>query len=798
MIPNVNEMIWMRAQGMAMIEEARRVCAQTRIGARLRMLLCKRSYLRIRSSAILIGKYIRCGLMRQKISRTLQLLRYDRIFRMRHLNAIVCQKNWRGYKRRFQFQIYKEQRNHMLQEARAKRRMKLQQKFRKCMRSVIYRKVQRIQSFLTIVWILLRDRRHVNQGVEVEIQVLVPYACIAKYFKLTEKEIAKCLDKYIFQRGPLSLGEMLDPFYLSHLTSRLWLQVVDDNLFTVNFNFSGVIEKGDLVHSCIATFNDVKYTLSMYKSGSSLAIRLYCSKGDNNLRVAIALYLLAAWLSIYTEESTAGQVEALRVWELYQMFKNYNSDDEGMKLDMDRCGASMELLSRDSTSLDFSRESGLIPWLMDRIDVYHDPISQNDSIVLQFERDAKRLEKMAIVLQRVWRGKRAKMMAKEEVFRQYEKCFDVTLRAFFYINIQTSQKQWTKPRLLSENDDIADPPDEWRTAEYFDRETNTSKKYYFNPLTGQSSWITEVEAARILQRKFRTRATQDLITSNLNFSQIVKAVKYTDDIERKYKHNPLKLSSRVNFALLNHCLNFDVQRAKSLYEDAISQSPCHPVISRAYGIFILATSSETEMTQNFKRACNFFKEAEVIDPGALKFRSAIENFFYWSVILYPNNPDALLNYALLHQCILGEYYRAERIYRRALSFDSKNRNVANNYHFFIDQLYPGGFYAGNGVPNVVIRRSQVKKTSPDWGEWKVMFDPLCTNSYDSFWYNSIDFVSSFEEPNWADVWTKRVARSSLVTTNSDSLWIEYFDPKLNTSFLYNRTTDEYAWKRSAS
>jgi Splicing factor len=798
MIPQVNEMIWTRAQRMAMVQEARCVCAQTRIGANFRMFQCKRIYHKKRVSAISIENFARCVLMRQRISKILLLSRYDRIFRIRHLHAIVCQKYWRGYKRRSQFQIYKRNRQLMLQEARANRRKKLQQKFRQCMQGVIFRKVQKIQSIIVVVWILLlRDRRHVDQNVGVEIQVFVPFPRITKYFRLQENEIAKCLDKFILQRGPLSVGEMLNPFFLSHLTSRLWFQVIDDQLLTVNFDTSGVIEKGDLVHSCLVEFHAVKYVLSMYRSPSNTVIRLYNSEGPYNLRVEIPLNLLAAWISIYKEKSVRGEVGALKAWELYQMFKNYDADEE-IEEGTQKCGASEELLSQDSVSLDLTEISGLIPWIMDRIDVHHDPVSKKGSIVLQFETDAKRFEQMAIVLQRVWRGKRARMMAKEEIFRQYEKCFDMTLRAFFYVNIHTSQKQWSKPRLLSENDDIDDPPDEWRAAEYFDQETKTSKNYYFNPRTGQSSWITEEDAARILQRKFRARITQDLIMSNLNFSQIVHAVKYTEEIERKYKQNPLKLSSRVNLALLYHCLKFDLPSAKSLYEDAISHSSCHPVISRAYGIFILATACETEMINNFKTACKLFDDAEVLDPGAIKFRSAIENFFYWSIIMHPNNPIALLNYALLHQCILGEYYRAEKIYRRALSVDSKNSNVSNNYNFFIDQLYPGGFYAGNGVPNVVIRRSQIKETRPDWGEWRLMFDPLCTNSYDSFWYNSIDFVSSFDEPNWKNVWATRVRRSSIVPTDPDSLWVEYFDPKLRSSFLYNRTTDEYAWKRSAT
>ena len=44
----------------------------------------------------------------------------------------------------------------------------------------------------------------------------------------------------------------------------------------------------------------------------------------------------------------------------------------------------------------------------------------------------------------------------------------------------------------------------------------------------------------------------------------------------------------------------------------------------------------------------------------------------------PNDLFALLNYALLHQCILREYYRAEKMYLKALAQDKTNKTSVNN------------------------------------------------------------------------------------------------------------------------
>ena len=792
-MPPVNQMIWRKAQEMTMREEVYRVCAQTRIAARVRMQQYKLTYQSMRYAAIRIETHTRRMLSMQSRKRKLLLATYDRLYRIRYLSSIICQKYWRRYKRRRHFRLYKIQRHTMLMDARAKRRKKLQGKFRKKMQPVIYRKILHVQSILTITWMVLRDERHLQRGIQLEIQVYIPQSRRTHYFILSEQDIKQCLEIVILKRGPLSWEEMLQPSTLSQFATRLSAQMIEGHQ-VVNFHRTGIVEKGNLIENRFVHMSNKQYILSIYRCTSNIVIRLYDSQEDRHLRIRMDTPLLKAWLYDYSCYTKTGEIDFISAWELVQMKKKL----EEVFGDDIELGQEESISEQDSgipTLLEVSRQDDLVHWLMKMISVRSNSNDGKYIIILQFEKDAEKVHAICRKLQSVWRSKKARKIAKGEVYAQYEKNFDRSSQKYFYIHVRTGEKQWEKPRVLSAGDDVDEPPDEWRTEDHLDPETNIVQTYYFNPLTGQTSWLSEEDAARIVQRKFRKRQIQELLNSNLSFGKIVQAVRFSSDIEFKYQENPTKLSNRVNFALLCHCLKFDLQTAQSLYKDAIQQSSCHPVIARAWGIFLLATC-EIPRVQTLEKACRHFEDAEIADPGAKKFESARENFFFWSIVLHPNDPFALLNYALLHQCILGEYYRAEKIYRRALAQDPTNQNVVNNYNLFIDQCYPGGYYAGKGigVPEVVVRRSHVKEERKEWGEWKVMLDPLCTNSFEKFWFNFIDYSSSFEEPDWDRAWMKRIERSRRLSASSKSLWVEYFDPQLNATFLFNRTTKKFVWK----
>lgn len=788
MLPQVNKMVWTKAQSMAVDVELRRMCAQIRISAQFRMRQQRREYSHMVSAATFISKNVRRMIAEKRKKTILTLAHYDRFYRLQHASATICQKVWRRY-----IQVCRFNEQKRLKEKRKKRVIaKLWKKLRKRgvekRQCLIFRQVTNIQSIITIVSMSLKDKMDEGKGIELEIKVYVPQIRQTNSFFLDETEIRESLEKFILRKGPLSWNEMLKHDILVKLRMRLVAKVASSPIIV--FCKRDIAEKGSLITRKIFPFKECLYLLSIYRSPFDFVVILYEPESREILRTKIDLTLLIDWL---VEDEDIRRKETLGVLKFCDLARMKSREDNNTEYNV----PDEEIQGRELPSLlRKEKEPDLIIWLVKRIQVGQDEGNGKKKIVLQYEAEAEHMERVARKFQSLWKAKCAKVTARKKVHLQYEKQFDWVSRTFFYVHIKTGLRQWTKPKLLCDEEDIIDPPDEWREIVHRDPETDALSLYYYNPLTGQTSWLSEYEAARIVQCKFRQRQIELLLPTSMSFANVVKAISMINDTETKYQQCPTKLSNSVNFALLCHCIHFDINKARILYKDAIGKSSQHPVIARAYGIFILATC-QSPLIQTFEKACELFKEAEKIDPDQKMFESAKENFFYWAVVMNPNNPLALLNYALLHQCILGEFHRAEKIYRRALSQDPTNELVADNYMLFQDQRYPGGYYAGSGVPYTILKRSRVCEEQRDWGEWKKMIDPFSSKpNFSTFWYNAMDEVSSFEEPDWKEVWMKRMQRSRQISASSKSLWVEYYDDRLESVFIHNRSSGEFVWQQS--
>ena len=302
-------------------------------------------------------------------------------------------------------------------------------------------------------------------------------------------------------------------------------------------------------------------------------------------------------------------------------------------------------------------------------------------------------------------------------------------------------------------------------------------------------------AARMVQRRYRSKHESDLLGERLHMRDIVKAMKFIHGARAKYEEEPNKLSNIVNYALLVHCLDRDFSKAKPIYEKALHLSPNHPLISRAYGVFLLASRQIPHAT-TFQTACRLFHEANVIDPTQARFQSAAEIYFRWAVLVDAKNPLALLNYALLHQCIYRKYDHAEKIYRAALALDPSNDLVLANYHFFLGERYPGGAYEDGGPPFSVLRRSKIIEEREEWAEWIKMIDAECPKTgFEIFWYNRLNKTLSFHAPDLKMIYETRMKRSKCIAGRTSN-WIEYFDPRLQSSFFYDVYTKQYTCVRS--
>eukprot|EP00584_Thalassiosira_punctigera_P027176 CAMPEP_0172580728 /NCGR_PEP_ID=MMETSP1067-20121228/139906_1 /TAXON_ID=265564 ORGANISM="Thalassiosira punctigera, Strain Tpunct2005C2" /NCGR_SAMPLE_ID=MMETSP1067 /ASSEMBLY_ACC=CAM_ASM_000444 /LENGTH=606 /DNA_ID=CAMNT_0013373475 /DNA_START=37 /DNA_END=1854 /DNA_ORIENTATION=- len=603
---------------------------------------------------------------------------------------------------------------------------------------------------MAVVTISFRDETYLQNENSMFVKVYVPTTKETFTFDLEENAIRECLEKALSSEGRLSWDEMLKDNALKALTKRLMLRVVRGRPIFL-FSRRNIVEKGVLVDKRVVRAVGELFILSTFRSPHDFVFYTYQPSTQLQMRTKLSMSKLREWLT-ETQEKRKDQPDIICLLEL-------------------------------------ERQASLIEWLVKRAMIRNNPQGNNMQLLLQFEAEEERVINLVTKVQSQWRRLKSRRHAKQKTMQQYEKVYIRESSVYVYRNMLTDERQWEKPKLLGD-DDLVDPVDEWRKEETLDPATGQKYQYYANYATGQSSWLSEEDAARLVQRRYRSKHESDLMGKKIQLPDIVKAMKFIHGARTKYEEDPQKLSNIVNVALLTHCLDLDFITAKPIYERALQQSPNHPLISRAYGIFLLA-SRQTPVATTFQTACRLFHEANVVDPTQAKFQSATEIYFRWAVLVDSKNPLALLNFALLHQCIYKKYDHAEKIYRAALALDPTNTFVEENYRLFTKERYPGGEYLSLGPPYSVVRGSHVVEEKPEWAEWSKMIDSGCPKKgMETFWFNRFTKVTSFQEPTWSLVWETRMKRAKCVSGKTSN-WVEYWDDRTRTSFFYDGYTKKY-------
>lgn len=750
MLPDVNAMMWKESKRMAICVEAKRVCAQIRISALARKSLQMATYLKEKQAAITIASHVRQFLARIFVSKLLRAMRENQEYQRRWKCAKVVQTAWRRFFWRKRFILHQRRRVEEKRQQIAATRAMLREIRERERSLVVFRDIIRVDSTIATVNIFFRDESYLRDANSMLIKVYVPTSKETFSFNLEEAAIRECLEKALSSPSALSWDEMLKANALKELTKRLMLRVVRGRPIFL-FSRRNIVEKGLLVDKRVVRAVGEIFILTTFRSPHDFVFYIYQPSTRLQLRTKLAMTKLREWL---------GETHRL---------------------------------SKESTSylLDPKRQTELIEWLVKRVVIRKNPLDDNIQLLLQFEAEEERVIKLVTKVQAQWRRLKSLRSAKEKTIEQYEKIFVRENNIYAYRNILTDERQWEKPKLLGDAD-LSEPVDEWRKEVTFDPDTGKKREYYANYATGQSSWLTEEDAARLIQRRYREKHESDLLGKKIQLPDIVKAMKFIHGTREKYEEDPNKLSNIVNYALLVHCLDLDFNKAKPIYEKAKSSSPNHPLIARAYGIFLLA-SLQAPHSVSFQSACRLFHEANVSDPSQSKFQSAAEIYFRWAVLVDAKNPLALLNFALLHQCIYKKYDHAEKIYQAALALDPMNVNVVENYQLFTSERYPGGVFVSVGPPFSVVRRSQTFEQRLEWAEWSKMIDPECPRKgFETYWYNRFTKETRFIEnvPDWTLVWKHRIKRSRCVS-GKITQYQEYWDDRLQVSFFFDVLTKQY-------
>ncbi|KAL7464361.1 hypothetical protein ACHAXS_004691, partial [Conticribra weissflogii] len=640
-LTDVNTMMWKEAKAMAIELEKLRVCAEIRIAAFFRKTYQESKYKEMKSAALSIQKHARQFFARRLVASILKRLREDEQFQLRTKRATTLQASWRRYFWRNRFLNHQRKKIESERQRNKKKREELLQKRMLSLASLVYRDVIRIDTTIATVSI------HLYEEVETTmlLRAYVPSTRETFSFRLSENEVRECLESALSSEGRLSWDEMLKHDALNELTKRLMIRNVRGRPIFL-FSRRNIVEKGLLIKTIVLQSCGEIFLLSMFRSPHDVVFCTYQPSTRLQLRNKISIPKLSSWLNqSYSENRTT--------W--------FSSTDEDAAHVSE---PALRLLKQEN-------QPKLIEWLVKRVVIRNNPKLGKFELLLQYEAEEERVIKLVTKIQSQWRRIKSRRAAKSQTYSHWEKIYVREEKTFAYRNTITDERQWEKPKLLGE-DDLPDPVDEWRTEQVVDPTTGQIQVYHVNHGTGQSSWLTEEEAAVLVQRRYRSKHESDLIgKKKLDLLDVVNALKFIQGARDKYDDDPNKLHNIVNYALLCHCIDSDFEKARPIYKEAMKQSPNHPLIARAYGIYLLASCQSPRAT-SFQTACRLFDEADLADPTQSKFHSASEIYFRWAVLVDSKNPLALLNFALLHQCMYKKYDHAERLYRAALAADPTN------------------------------------------------------------------------------------------------------------------------------
>ena len=461
------------------------------------------------------------------------------------------------------------------------------------------------------------------------------------------------------------------------------------------------------------------------------------------------------------------------------------------------------MMDKDPYLLRKGNEYELVFFLLQRLNVFvgtkkGSKVHYARKHVLMFQHDVEVVVRSlsAEKLQGLWRMRQARKYIKEVIKERFEKRFTKTNRivsgvfihgpGYYYIDPSPRCRLVfaTKPIGLR-RDDLEEPEDAWMIDQdeggsSVIGEKEEPKTLWINPATGQESYLSLDQNAKILQKLIRTHLAAALGSPTLG--EMIRAIKFQREAAERYAEFPEKLSACVNYALLCHTHEFDFDTAQMLYKDAMLLSPENPVLLRSYALFRLM-QCEAPRQEVWGKCNDMFRAAYLRDPEGSKFQMCEDAFFHFSVIQQPAHSKALLNFALVNQCIHKKYELADRLYRMALRFSPNDKLVQKNYSDFLEEQLPGGQYFVEDIgPNGTIeQRSKIVEEREEWGEWTVKVDREAKDErFSRFWYNILTSKTRWVEPRWEGMWKGRVKRSQEVRQLGN--FKEWYDSKLGTYF----------------
>ena len=155
----------------------------------------------------------------------------------------------------------------------------------------------------------------------------------------------------------------------------------------------------------------------------------------------------------------------------------------------------------------------------------------------------------------------------------------------YYIDRRTGASQWEKPWLLGWRDLSEQPSHRWVSLTYYDDE-GYAYEHYVNPWTGMFTHLTQHRAACIMQSLVRNKQMSHMAMTKDEMKRVVPFCHTAKDM---YEATPKRLLAVINYALVAHVIDQDETLAKRLYIEAVDLAEANPLVTRAFGFFVLGT-----------------------------------------------------------------------------------------------------------------------------------------------------------------------------------------------------------------
>ena len=119
--------------------------------------------------------------------------------------------------------------------------------------------------------------------------------------------------------------------------------------------------------------------------------------------------------------------------------------------------------------------------------------------------------------------------------------------------------------------------------------------------------------------------------------------------------------------------------------------------------------------------------------------------------------------------------------------------IHDNYDSFMENRMDNGIYGGGGPGNIARRRAKVQRQIAEWQE---LCDPQPfkgRKKYSIFWLNFATNKMQWKEPDWAEEWRIKKARSKKIRVWGE--WDIYFDPVSKLKFFHNFISDVFQFDK---